>query len=123
MGKKYLYEQVKDFAHVLCMIVNEQLPYITSLERSLQKRGNIKIYLDYLQNRRGQTNAAIYCLRPHAGATVSMPLLWKEVKLGLTPSAFTIETTLPRIKKMGNIFSGVLGKGINLKKCIESLNA
>ena len=122
MGKKYLYEQVKDFAYFLCMMVNEQLPKFTSLERSLQKRGNNKIYLDYLQNRRGQTIAAVYSLRPHPGATVSMPLLWKEVKPSLTPSAFTIDTALPRIKKMGDIFSEVLGKGIDIKKCLEKLS-
>lgn len=121
MGKKYLYEQVKDFAHFLCMIVNEQLPKFTSLERNLQKRGNNKIYLDYLQNRRGQTIASAYSLRPHPGATVSMPLLWKEVKSGLTPAAYTIHTALPRIKKMGDIFSGVMGKGIDIKKCLEKL--
>ncbi len=122
MDKKYLYEQVKDFAHFLCMMVNEQLPKFTSLERSLQKRGNNKIYLDYLQNRRGQTIASAYSLRPHPGATVSMPLLWKEVKPGLTPSAFTIYKALPRINKMGDIFSGVLGKGIDIKKCLEKLS-
>ena len=122
ISKKYSYDQVKDFAHFLCVMVNEQLPKFTSLERSLKKRGNNKIYLDYLQNRRGQTIASVYSLRPHAGATVSMPLLWKEVKAGLTPSTFTIEKVLPRIKKMGDIFSGVLGKGIDLKKCLENLN-
>ncbi len=121
MGKKYAYDQGKDFAHFLCMLVNERLPKFTSLERSLQKRGNNKIYLDYLQNRRGQTIASVYSLRPKPGATVSMPLLWKEVKPGLSPHTFTIETALPRIKKMGDIFSGVLGKGIDLKKCLENL--
>jgi len=60
-------------------------------------------------------------LRPHPGATVSMPLLWKEVKSGLTPAAYTIHTALPRIKKMGDIFSGVMGKGIDIKKCLEKL--
>src|SRR5436190_5546491 len=50
MGKKYLYEQVKDFAQLLCNTVNEQLPAFTSVERNLAKRGNKKIYLDYLQN-------------------------------------------------------------------------
>jgi len=122
MGKKYLYEQVKDFAHLLCTMVNEQLPEFTSLERNLQKRGNNKIYLDYLQNRRGQTIASVYSLRPNPGATVSMPLLWKEVKAGLKPSVFTIETVIPRIKKMGDVFSGVLGKGIDIKKCLYNLN-
>ncbi len=122
MGKKYLYEQVKNFAHVLCMMVNEELPDFTSLERSLQKRGNNKIYLDYLQNRRGQTIASVYSMRPHPGATISTPLQWKEVKPGLTPAAFTIETVLPRIKKIGDIFSGVLGKGIDLKKCLDKIS-
>ena len=122
MGKKYMYEQVKDFAHFLCMMVNEQLPKFTSLERNLQKRGNRKIYLDYLQNRRGQTIASAYSLRPHPGATVSMPLQWKEVKPGLTPSTFTIDTALPRIKKMGDIFSNVLGKGLDIKKCLEKIS-
>ncbi len=122
MGKKYLYDQVKDFAHLLCTIVNEELPKFTSVERSLQKRGNKNIYLDYLQNRRGQTIAAPYSLRPFPGATVSMPLQWKEVKPGLHPSAFTIETALFRIKKTKDIFLPVLGKGIDLKKCLKKLS-
>jgi len=123
MGKKYPYEQVKDFAHLLCMHVSEQLPAFTTLERNLAKRGNKKIYLDFLQNRRGQTIASIYSLRPHTGATVSTPLLWKEVKKGLNPAAFTIYNVPERIKKMKDIFSPVLGKGIDLKKCLDKLSA
>ncbi len=121
MGRKYLYDQVKDFAHVLCMIVNEQLPKFTSLERNLEKRGNKRIYLDYLQNRRGQTIACAYSLRPRPGATVSMPLHWKEVKTGLSPADFTIDNALQRVKKMKDIFSGVLGKGVDIKKCLAKL--
>ncbi len=120
-SRKY-FEQVKDFAHFLCMMVNEQLPKFTSLERNLQKRGNNKIYLDYLQTCRGQTIASVYSLRPHAGGTISMPLLWKEVKPGLTPSAFIIDTALPIIKKMGDIFLSVMDKGIDIKKCVEKLS-
>jgi len=123
MGKKYLYEQVKDFAHLLCMHVNEQLPAFTSLERNLAKRGNKKIYLDYLQNRRGQTIASVYSLRPKPGATVSTPLQWKEVKKGLDPTVFTIDTTPVRLKKTGDIFSGVLGKAVDINKCLEKLAA
>ena len=121
MGKKYAYEQVKDFAHLLCMMVNEMLPGFTTLERNLKKRGNKKIYLDYLQNSKGQTIASVYSLRPREGATVSMPLQWKEVKKGLSPMDFTIHNALKRIKKTGDIFKGVLGTGINLHKCLEAL--
>jgi bifunctional non-homologous end joining protein LigD len=122
MGKKYSYEQVKNFAHILCTMVNEQIPGFTSMERNLQKRGNSKIYLDYLQNRRGQTIAAPYSLRPRDKATVSTPLQWKEVTKGLDPTSFTIDTILKRVKKIGDIFSPVLGTGIDLKKCIANLS-
>jgi len=120
-AKKYSYEQVKDFAHVVCMLVSEQLQGFTTLERNLKKRGNKHIYLDYLQNARGQTIASVYSLRPKPGATVSMPLLWKEVKRGLTPQDFTIHNALKRVKKMGDIFKPVLGRGVDLEKSLKKL--
>ncbi len=121
MGKKYDYDQVKDFAQLLCMIVNEELPSFTTIERNLKKRGNKKIYLDFLQNRRSQTIASVYSVRPRAGATVSMPLLWKDVKHGLKPADFTIHNAAKLIKKKGDIFKGVLGTGINLSACLKKL--
>ncbi|HEY5367896.1 MAG TPA: DNA ligase D [Hanamia sp.] len=120
-GKKYTFEQVKDFAYLVCMLVHDELKDFTTLERSLSKRSSKHIYMDYLQNRRGQTIASVYSLRPKPGATVSTPLLWKEVKKGLSPKDFTIFNSLERTKKMGDIFKGILGKGIDLKKCIERL--
>ena len=122
MGRKYLYEQVRSFAGIICSMVHEQLPRFTSMERNLKKRGN-KIYLDYLQNSRGQTIAAAYSLRPHPGATVSTPLLWKEVKPGLKPSDFTINNVPRRVEKMKDIFKAVLTKGIDLKKCLAKISA
>ena len=122
-GRKYSYGQVKDFAYLVCMLVHEELKDFTTLERSLSKRSSKHIYMDYLQNRRGQTLASVYSLRPKTGATVSTPLLWKEVKKGLSPKDFTIHNSLKRVKKMGEIFKGILGKGIDLKKCIEKLQA
>jgi bifunctional non-homologous end joining protein LigD len=121
-GKKYSFEQVKDFANIVCIMVNDQLKTFTTLERNLQKRGSKNIYLDYLQNRRGQTIASVYSLRPKPGATVSTPLLWKEVKKGLSPKEFTIFNSLKRVKKMGDIFKGVLGKVIDLEKCLKNLS-
>ncbi|MEP6711906.1 MAG: DNA ligase D [Ferruginibacter sp.] len=123
MAKKYPYEQVKDFAHLLCTLVHDMLPAFTSLERSLAKRGNKNIYLDYLQNRRGQTLACAYSLRPKKGATVSAPLHWKEVKKGLLPIQFTIHNIYERVKKEGDLFNGVVGKAVDIKKCLEKLSA
>ncbi len=120
-AKKYTYEQVKDFAYIVCMMANDELKDFTTLERNLQKRGNKHIYMDYLQNRRGQTIASVYSVRPKPGATVSTPLLWEEVKKGLSPQQFTIHNSLQRAKKTGDIFKGVLGKGIDIEKCLERL--
>lgn len=117
--KKYTYDQLKDFAHLICMYTQEQLPNFTSLDRNLKKRGNKMIYLDHLQNRRGQTIASVYSLRPKKGATVSMPLKWEEVKFGLSQQDFNIYNSLKRIEKKGDLFFGVLGKGIDLDKCLN----
>jgi bifunctional non-homologous end joining protein LigD len=122
-GKKYTYDQLKDFAHIICILAQEQLPDTTTLIRNLKKRGSKMIYLDHLQNRRGQTISSVYSLRPKEGAPVSMPLDWKEVKPGLTPTDFTIHNALKRIEKNPDAFKEVLGKGIDLAKVLKKLGA
>jgi bifunctional non-homologous end joining protein LigD len=121
MGGKYEFDQVKDFAHILMKQVNEKLPKITTLERSLQKRDNKKIYLDYLQNRTGQTLASAYSIRPKQGASVSMPLEWNELKPGLKPTDFNIDNALDRIKEKGDLFKPVLAKGIDMIKALDTM--
>ena len=118
--KKYTYDQLKDFAELICVMTNEQLPKTTSTERSLSSRGD-KIYLDYLQNRKGQTVAAPYSLRPYPGATVSTPLKWAEVKPGLTPAQFNIFTLPARIQKTGDLFKDILGKGIDMEALLNKM--
>ena len=120
-AKKYTYEQAKDFAFIICTLAREQVPEFTTLERNLQKRGHKHIYMDYLQNRRGQTIACAYSLRPRPGATVSTPLFWKEVKSGLNPQGFNMNNIMKRVKKVGDIFTPILGKGIDLTKCLKKL--
>lgn len=121
MKNKYDYKTVKDFAHIIASLVQEQLPKTTSLERSLSKRGP-KIYVDYLQNRSGQTLASVYSLRPKAGATVSAPLEWKEVTHKLHPSQFTIENIFERTEKKGDLFKLVLTGSTNIEKALKNLN-
>ena len=117
-NKKYFYEDAREFARIIASLVNEKLPKLTTLERSLSKRKNNQVYVDFLQNSKGQTLASAYSVRPKPGATVSTPLEWKEVKHGLLPSDFTIKNVVKRFKKKGDLFKGVLGKGINFSKAI-----
>ncbi len=123
MKKKYDYEEVKNFAHLVSMIVCEMLPDFTTLERNLKKRGDKKIYLDYLQNRKSQTISSVYSLRPQKGATVSMPLQWEEVKKGLNPKQFTIFNALPRIQKNPDLFNGVMGAATDIRACLKRLES
>ena len=122
-NKKHTYDEARGFAEILATIVNDRLPKLTTLERSLSKRKKNHIYIDYLQNRIGQTLASAYSVRPKPGATVSAPLEWKEVKHGLLPGDFTIENMPARLEEKGDLFKDVLGKGINISKIIEKLEA
>ncbi|WP_423145997.1 DNA ligase D [Rubrolithibacter danxiaensis] len=120
LAAKYTYEQSKEFGRLVAKIVHSQLPDYTSIERLTEKRKG-KLYIDFLQNRPQATVAAPYSLRPKPGATVSMPLHWDEVKIGLQMKDFTIFNAMSRIKEQGDIFKPVLGKGINMEQAIKKL--
>ena len=120
LGAKYNYEQSKQLAELVANMVHNELPAFTSIERNPQLR-KTKIYIDYLQNRPVQTICAPYSVRPKAGATVSAPLHWSEVKKGLKINQFTINNMEARVKAEGDLFAGVLGKGIDLNKVLKGL--
>lgn len=117
---KYTYEQGKNLAHLIVIEVNKRHPNITSIVRDPAKRRH-KIYLDYLQNREGQTLAAAYSVRPTPEASVSTPLRWSEVKKGMRPTDFTIKNIPARLKKVGDLWKPVLGTGINLNTVLKNI--
>lgn len=121
MGAKYTYEQVRKLAELLCIQVHNKIPDITSMKRNPQDRKGL-VYLDYLQNIKGQTLASVYSVRAQPSATVSTPLKWSEVTLKLHPSQFTIKNTPHRIQKHGDLFKDVLGKGIEMEKVLEKMS-
>jgi bifunctional non-homologous end joining protein LigD len=116
----YDYHTVRTFAHLIATLVHEKLPDTTSLVRSPAKRTK-KIYLDYLQNSKGQTIAAPYSVRPRPGATVSTPLSWSEVTNKLDPTKFTIKNIFKRLDKKGDLWEPVIGKGQNMMRALKNL--
>jgi bifunctional non-homologous end joining protein LigD len=54
-----------------------------------------KILIDYLRNNRTNTSIAAYSTRARAGAPVSVPLTWDELRASLKPESFTM-LTIPR---------------------------
>lgn len=107
LGNHYHEDQVKAFSELIALRIQEKLPEIISLERMPKKRQK-KVYIDFLRNSFGQTVVAPYSLRPKPGAPVSTPLKWSEVKKGLDPLDFTIETVPQRLKRVGDLFADVL---------------
>lgn len=122
LNAKYDYEQSKEFARLIVTMMHNEIPDYTSIERLTSKRKG-KIYLDFLQNRPQATLAAPYSVRPKPGATVSMPLFWEEVKKGMKLSDYHIRNVMPMLEERGDIFKGVLGKGIDMKAAIKKLQA
>lgn len=119
-GEKYTNEQSRQFAELIAQIVHEELPDITSLQR-LPKNRQGKVYIDFLQNGLGKTVVAPYSLRPKPGAPISTPLEWDEVKKGLSPLQFNLQTIFERLKNKKDLFKPILGKGINLDKALKRL--
>lgn len=120
LDAKYDYNTVRILAECIAEEVHAMLPETTTLARSIKKREH-KIYIDFLQNSRGQTLAAPYSVRPRPGATVSTPLEWDEVNATLSPSQFTIRTTIDRIAQKGDLWKPVLGKGANITAMLKKL--
>ena len=105
---------------MIAKLVHAQLPKFTSIERATANRKG-KIYIDFLQNRPQATVAGPYSLRPKPGAPVSMPLAWDEVKKGLKITDFNIHNAVARLKEIGDIFNGVLGKGMDREKAVRQI--
>lgn len=120
IGGAYHYDFVKEFARFIAQKVHEESPDNTSLERSPSKRKG-KIYIDFLQNRRGQTIAAPYSARPKPGATVSFPLNWKDLDKNLDMKDYDIFNVPELLKKRKDPWVGVFKKKQNLKELLKRL--
>ena len=99
LGARYSYEGSRTLGHLLAQIIVRELPAIATVQRNIDARQG-KVYLDYLQNRRGQLIVAPYSVRPLSGAPVSAPLRWREVRKGLEIGRHTIRSLPRRLARM-----------------------
>ena len=123
LGRQCTYAQSRTLGELLARVVLRELKDIATITRHVTKRGD-KVYLDYLQNRHGQTIVAPFSVRPLPGATVSMPLTWDEVNDSLDPRTFTIKTAIERLERLAtDPVASVLEEKPDLAQVLERLAA
>jgi bifunctional non-homologous end joining protein LigD len=99
---KHDYRKIAGLAEALAAEVAQRVPRIATIQRSLAKRQKQQVYVDAMQNARGKTIAAAYSARAKPGASVSMPLTWKQVKKGVKIADFTIKNAPGLVEKNGD---------------------
>ncbi len=99
LARQLTYEQSRLLGELLSRVIVNELPEISTIVRKIGDRGG-RVYLDYLQNRHGQTIASPFSVRPLPGAPVSTPLDWSEVGPRLDPKSFTIGTLPHRLDRL-----------------------
>jgi bifunctional non-homologous end joining protein LigD len=85
------WKEVKSFAKGVSaeMAANSPDKYLTKISKA-ERTG--RIFIDYLRNDPTSTAVAPYSTRSRKGAPVAMPLKWDQVKAGLDPCDYTVET-------------------------------
>jgi len=104
--RRYTYADTRQFAEIVAGAIARTHRGLATTEWTKAKRRGVLI--DANQNGEGKTIASAYSVRPRPGAPVSTPLRWSEVNEDLDPLSFTMPVVLERVRKLGDLFAGVL---------------
>jgi bifunctional non-homologous end joining protein LigD len=88
----------KAFAKAVALTMEKDSPdAYTSTVAKKERVG--KIFIDYLRNDRTSTGVAPWSPRARPGATIATPLAWSQLKAGLDPHAFRLDTSAALLKR------------------------
>jgi|CXWL01.1.fsa_nt_gi bifunctional non-homologous end joining protein LigD len=104
--RQYTYDEIRAASAVVGQFMVQQYPDDLTMEWQTQKRTG-RIFFDHNQNSRGKTLAAQYSVRPSAGANVSAPITWEELK-SVYPTQFDIDTVPKRLASVGDLWAEIL---------------
>lgn len=118
---KVSWKEAKAFAQGVCQWMADDDPerYLINMSKKLRKG---KIFLDYLRNDRMSTAVAPLSPRARAGATVSMPLTWAQVKSDLDPKRYTLRT-VPGLLPRSKAWEGYDDAAASIKAAMKKLAA
>ncbi|MGX1169538.1 bifunctional non-homologous end joining protein LigD [Bradyrhizobium sp. USDA 372] len=116
---KVSWKEAKAFAQGVCQWMADDDPerYLLNMSKKLRKG---KIFLDYLRNDRMSTAVAPLSPRARAGATVSMPLTWAQVKSDLDPKRYTLRT-VPALLARSKAWEGYDDAAASIKAAMKKL--
>src|SRR6202035_4477835 len=103
----------------VCQQMAEEDPerYLLNMSKKLRKG---KIFLDYLRNDRMATAVAVLSPPARPGATVSMPLIWTQVKGDLDPKRYTVRT-VPALLARTKAWDGYDDAASSIKPAMRKL--
>jgi bifunctional non-homologous end joining protein LigD len=117
--RRYTYADTRQFAEIVAGAIARTHHGLATTEWTKAKRRGVLI--DANQNGEGKTIASAYSVRPRPGAPVSTPLRWSEVNEDLDPLSFTMPVVLERVRKLGDLYAGVLTTRQRLTDALKSL--
>ncbi|MGZ4413882.1 MAG: DNA ligase D [Gaiellaceae bacterium] len=117
--RRYTYADTRQFAEIVAGAIARTHRGLATTEWTKAKRRGVLI--DANQNGEGKTIASAYSVRPRPGAPVSTPLRWSEVNEDLDPLAFTMPVVLERVRKLGDLYAGVLTTRQRLTDALKAL--
>lgn len=91
------WDEVKEFTHGIARSLEARRPerYVSTMSKAKRKG---KVFIDYLRNGEGATAVLPYSPRARPGATVAMPVDWKDIGR-LDPKEFTVKTAAQWTRK------------------------
>jgi bifunctional non-homologous end joining protein LigD len=117
----FSYQDVRVFTEAIASIVVARVPELATIERVVRRRP-VAVYVDYLQNVRGKTVAAVYSVRARPGAPVSTPLGWGELGRRFEPTRFHMKNLFRRLARTGDLFGPVLTDRQDIAPFLEALS-
>lgn len=124
----YSYDTAKVFAELVARRAAAGLGERATLQRTIAKRPQDAVYIDYVQVGLGKTIVAPYSVRARDGAPVSTPLEWPEVEAyarrrgSIAPAdefaKFTIRTAPKRLERHGDLWGAKSWKKQRLEPAI-----